>query len=156
MALTAKQEAACQAFVLSSDNKVKGNKSGAYREAYNTSNMKPASVNRVAKALFDNVKITSRVEELQNEIKSSLIADEIELQEFWTHVMRGNEIVAAIETESGVEVEVKPELKDRLKSSEMLGKAKTMFGDRKTVDLNVAGEIDNHWTVEFINATPKD
>jgi len=42
-----------------------GDKSEAYRYAYNTENMKPASVNRKAKDLFDNVKIRARVEELQ-------------------------------------------------------------------------------------------
>lgn len=42
-----------------------GDKSEAYRHAYNTENMKPTSVNRKAKELFDNGKITARMEELQ-------------------------------------------------------------------------------------------
>lgn len=143
MALTAKQESACQAFVLSKNPDVKGNKSGAYREAYNTSKMKPVSVNRVAKRLFDQVNIRSRVEELQNKIKSALIADEIELQEFWTSVMRGEEVVEATTTEEGVDIEVKPEVKDRLKSSELLGKTKMMFVEKKIVEItNPADELE--------------
>lgn len=61
--LTAKQESFCQAYIKL------GDKSAAYREVYDTSKMKPASVNRLAVALFDNIKITSRVAELQNELK---------------------------------------------------------------------------------------
>lgn len=133
--LTPKQEAACQAYVLSPNNKIKGNKSAAYRVAYNTDNMKPESVNRLAKKLFDGIKIRSRVEELQNEIKSALIADEIELQEFWTSTMRG-EVVVYIDPETGAEI--KPEMKDRLKASEYMGKAKTMFVEKKQIDLNVS------------------
>ena len=56
--LTAKQEVACQKY------RELRNKSAAYRSAYNTQNMKPATVNRKAKALFDQDKIKARVAEL--------------------------------------------------------------------------------------------
>ena len=57
--LTPKQEAAAQAFVEC------GDKSEAYRRAYDTSNMKPETVNREAFRLFENPKIATRVKELQ-------------------------------------------------------------------------------------------
>lgn len=41
-----------------------GNATEAYRQAYDTSNMKPESINRLAKANLDNVKIASRLAEL--------------------------------------------------------------------------------------------
>lgn len=63
MSLTQKQETFCQAYVET------GNLSEAYRIAYATENMKPESVNRKAKELHDNVKITARIAELQGEIK---------------------------------------------------------------------------------------
>jgi len=59
--LTVKQEKACQAYVEC------GDKSKAYRTAYNTTNMKPATVNRAAKELFDNPKMTAREQELRAE-----------------------------------------------------------------------------------------
>lgn len=59
--LTDKQEHFCQQFL------ILGNKSEAYRAAFNTSNMKPATVNRAAKELYDNPKITARIKELQEE-----------------------------------------------------------------------------------------
>ena len=58
MALTPKQEAFALAYVET------GNASEAYRRAYNAGKMKPDSVNRKAKELLDNGKITARVSEL--------------------------------------------------------------------------------------------
>jgi phage terminase small subunit len=59
--LTPKQEAFSLAYIET------GNASEAYRQAYNAENMKPETVNRNAKALLDNNKIATRVEELQAE-----------------------------------------------------------------------------------------
>ena len=64
MALTPKQEKACQAYVKL------GDKSAAYREAYSTKKMKAATINRKAVELFQNGKVTARVEELQKKIES--------------------------------------------------------------------------------------
>lgn len=57
--LTIKQEAFCIAYIET------GNASEAYRRAYSCSAMKPESVNRKAKELVDNVKITARLQELR-------------------------------------------------------------------------------------------
>lgn len=57
--LTPKQEAAAQAYVEC------GDKSEAYRRCYVTSGMKPATINRAAFELFENPKMTARVQELQ-------------------------------------------------------------------------------------------
>jgi phage terminase small subunit len=59
-ALTAKQEGFCN-LVAASGCSI----TDAYRSAYNTSKMKPASVHRNAKQLRDNTKITSRIQELR-------------------------------------------------------------------------------------------
>jgi phage terminase small subunit len=73
MALTEKQERFCQAYIRL------GDKSAAYREAYDASSMKPESINRKAVELFDDGKITARVKELQDEVKSrnDVTVDEI-------------------------------------------------------------------------------
>lgn len=57
--LTPKQEKFAQKYVEC------GNASEAYRQSYDVSDMKPESINRKAKELLDNGKITARVEELQ-------------------------------------------------------------------------------------------
>lgn len=59
--ITAKQEKACQVFIET------GCKSTAYREAYNTAKMKPATINRKAFDLFETDIVMARVEELQAE-----------------------------------------------------------------------------------------
>lgn len=58
--LTPKQEKFCQLYI------ELGNASEAYRQSYDCSKMKSESVNRLAKSLLDNIKITSRISELQN------------------------------------------------------------------------------------------
>ena len=58
MALTQKQEAFCLAHIET------GNASEAYRRVYNTSRMKAETINRKAKELMDNGKITARLIEL--------------------------------------------------------------------------------------------
>lgn len=71
--LTLKQENFCQAYIRL------GDKSAAYREAYNASKMKAESVNRKAVELFENGNITARITELQGEVKkrNDVTIDEI-------------------------------------------------------------------------------
>jgi hypothetical protein len=45
-----------------------GNASEAYRKAYNAGNMKPESINRKAKEVMDNVKVTARIKELREPV----------------------------------------------------------------------------------------
>ena len=61
--LTSKQETFCLAYLET------GNASEAYRHAYNSSNMKPETVNRNAKATLDNSKIAARIEELREPVR---------------------------------------------------------------------------------------
>ncbi len=55
--LTPKQERFAQLYI------ELGNASEAYRQSYSASGMKPATVNRNAKALLDNNKIATRIDE---------------------------------------------------------------------------------------------
>lgn len=58
--LTEKQEKFCHAYIET------GSQTAAYRAAgYDCSKMKPESVNRLAKGVYDNVKIQSRLAELR-------------------------------------------------------------------------------------------
>jgi phage terminase small subunit len=59
MQMTQKQESFCLAYIET------GNATEAYRRAYNTNGMKPETINRAAKELFDNPKITARLNELR-------------------------------------------------------------------------------------------
>jgi phage terminase small subunit len=61
--MTQRQELFCLAYIET------GNASKAYRQAYNTERMKPATVNRKAKESMDNGKITARIEELRASVR---------------------------------------------------------------------------------------
>lgn len=61
--LTPKQEGFCLDYIAT------GNASEAYRRNYDVSKTSAASVNRLAKALVDNVKIASRIEDLRAPIR---------------------------------------------------------------------------------------
>ena len=60
MSLTIKQEKFCMVYVET------GNASEAYRQAYNCENMKEATINRNAKMMIDDNKISTRVKELKS------------------------------------------------------------------------------------------
>lgn len=83
--LTPKQEAFCVAYIET------GNASEAYRVSYDCSRMKPASINRTAKEMLDNPKITARLEELRQAVleRHETTVDDllIELEEARTTAM---------------------------------------------------------------------
>lgn len=66
--LTPKQELFCKSIVYDGMNY-----SDAYRNSYNTERMTDKSINEKASLLKDNVKIKSRIKELQDEIDSPKI-----------------------------------------------------------------------------------
>lgn len=70
--LTVKKEAACQAYIKL------GDKSAAYRSVFNTSRMKPETVNQRAYELFKESEVTARIEFLQQNIANR---NEIEIDE---------------------------------------------------------------------------
>ena len=81
--LTPKQEAAVHEYM-----KNGGNKSAAYRHAYNTGNMKESTINVKACELFKEGKVSVRVEALQEEVRKDSIADIQEIKEFFTNTLR--------------------------------------------------------------------
>lgn len=62
--LTVKQEAFCNYYIET------GNASEAYRRAFCCQKMKPSTINRMAFDLLNNRKITARIKELQEDMKS--------------------------------------------------------------------------------------
>ena len=83
MALTAKQEAFCQAIADGLSQ------ADAYRRAYKAEKMKPESVQRMAHKLIKDLKVTSRVQELQSELKS---------KQLWTREQSVTTIMLGLES----------------------------------------------------------
>lgn len=67
MALTAKQESFCLAYLET------GNASEAYRQCYDASKMTSESINRKAKELMDNGKIAARLKDLTHQATSNAV-----------------------------------------------------------------------------------
>lgn len=93
--LTIKQEKFCNYYVET------GNASEAYRRAYSCANLKPESVNRLAIQLLNNIKITSRVAELQEEQKAKSDITKEEIIGLCVKVIRGELITDGVEDRDG-------------------------------------------------------
>jgi len=119
--LTAKQESACLKYLEC------GDKSEAYRHAYNTSNMKPETINRNAHALFKNNKIATRVAELQAKIERRT---EITVEKILKQLEEDREFARRLANPSSA-----------VRVTELLGKHLGMFVDRFEGNLTVKGPL---------------
>ena len=99
MKLTSKQENFCHAFI------ELGNASDAYRACYDIGQMKPATINRSAKELIDNPKITARIEELRapvvERVRITLESHLDEMQRLKDLALQKDNINAALTAEMG-------------------------------------------------------
>jgi len=86
----------------------------------------------VSSRLYKNAEIQAYIRQLTSEMKASKIANAIERQEFWTSVMRGEEA-----TGTDNEGNEYTDMKDKLKASELLGKAQSDFVDKSVVEVNI-------------------
>lgn len=123
MDLTQKEEKACQEYLKC------GDKSKAYRLAYNCKNMKPETINSKASLLFSKDKIRARVEELQKKIEKKNILSAQELQEELSSYIRDEKEEECIVTEGVGDgcsqarlMNKKVTPKDKLKAIELLAK----------------------------------
>lgn len=125
MALTLKQENFCLAYLET------GNASEAYRRAYDAENMKPESVNRLAKAQLDNVKIASRLEELRAPI---IAKTQLTVEDLLAELEEARRL--AIETETPAPA-----------VSATMGKAKLLGFDKQIIDqtVRVVDDGSNEW-----------
>lgn len=125
MALTPKQEKFCLAYLET------GNASEAYRRAYAAENMKPESVNRLAKAQLDNVKIASRLEELRAPI---IAKTQLTVEDLLAELEEARRL--AIETETPAPA-----------VSATMGKAKLLGFDKQIIDqtVRVVDDGSNEW-----------
>ena len=93
--------------------------SDAYRESYNASNMKPATINREASVLMSNPMITQRVERLQQQKDRAVIASSLSDRERVLTKLRDT-----LDTTEGG-----PAVTAQLRAAELLGKSIGIFKD---------------------------
>lgn len=158
--LTIKQEAFAQAYIRL------GDKSAAYREAYNTSKMKSETVNNLAYRLFEKDDIRARITELQSKVAA--IAEkkfEITAEEMLRHlnILRNSRIDEYVEykefsvpklNKNGVKCGTTKETRLVFKPFDKLTKEQLMCIE--SIKQNRYGEIEfklhgKEWTIEKIN-----
>jgi phage terminase small subunit len=157
--LTLKQEAFCQAYIRL------GDKSAAYREAYNTSRLKDKSVNELASTLSSGIKVASRIAFLQSKVAA--IAEKkfnITAEEMLRHlnILRNARIDEYVEfkvvtvpifNKAGKKIGTKKETKVAFKTFDKLTKEQLMCIEsiketRYGIEIKLHGK---EWTIEKIN-----
>lgn len=140
MALTAKQEAFCQAIV-----KGKG-PSDAYRSAYNAEKMKPAVIAVKASELLANGKVAVMIELLRKPVMEKVV-EKISIDKSWvieklvTIVGMGMQAEAVIDNNGEVSGEYKQNLAASNKALELVGKEFGMFVEKKEIKLTSVQEM---------------
>ncbi|MCI3027702.1 terminase small subunit [Desemzia sp. C1] len=95
-----------------------------------------------AAKLLENVSVKDYIEERLEEIKSQKVADQQEIMEFLTSVMRGEVSEEQLLTvkegfDEHVELHTKhPDVNNRTKAAQMLGKRYAMWVDKGEVDIS--------------------
>ena len=85
-------------------------------------------------------KLRPWIDKVMNERHSNAIATQVEIQKFFTSVVRG-EVKEEVVSNSGKILEVPASTKDRLKAAECMGRAYGMFTERKEISGNLNIEI---------------
>jgi len=134
--LTPKQEKFCQLYI------ELGNASEAYRQSYDAEDMNQNTVNRNAKALLDNNKITTRLDEIRKEHakRHNITVDTLLL-----------ELEEARKLALNLEIQERPQVSAAVSAT--LGKAKILGLDKVVLEHTGANggpieTINSHTTVE--------
>ena len=142
--LTIKQKRFADEYIIS------GNATEAYKKAgYSASNDRVANVE--GHKLLRNPKVQAHLDEQQKKLESSKIADQQEVLEFLTAVMRGEitEPLLVLDGDGYQKVmDAKPNVSTRKSAAVDLGKRYGLFVDRqeitqKTIDIKVGDWDDN-------------
>lgn len=125
--LTLKQQAFADAYI------ELGNATKAYLRAYpNVTKETTAKVN--ASRLLTNANVGAYIDERMEELKSERVADQQEVLETLTAILRGEASAGALKGVGGGEEEVindmPPTMSERIRAAELIGKRHRMWVDR--------------------------
>lgn len=135
--LTIKQQAFVDAYI------ELGNGGEAYKRAYpNVKRDETARVN--ASRLLTNANVKAYIDERMEQLKTERVADQQEILETLTAVIRGEARAATLVGVGGgeeyIEKNMPPTMGERIKAAELLGKRYRMWTEK--VDVEHSGEVD--------------
>ena len=129
--LTIKQQRFADEYIIS------GNATAAYKLAY-PSVKKDSAARANSSKLLTNTNVSEYIEERMEELRSEKVADQQEILEFLTSVVRGEQteqtLIGMGMGEQGV-TDIEIAANQRIKAAELLGKRYAMWTDKKQVDL---------------------
>lgn len=124
-----------------------GNATQAYLKAY--PNVKKENVAHAAGSrLLRNVKVSEYIAERMEQLKSEKVADQQEIMETLTAVLRGQTSGAALiglgMGEQNITHDMRPSVAEKIKAAELLGKRFAMWTDKQQVegDMSITIEVD--------------
>ncbi len=116
-----------------------GNATQAYLQAYpNVKKETTASTN--GSRMLGNAKVKAYIDERMEQLKSERVADQQEILEYLTAIMRGEhteETLRGIGEGAQTIDDIDVSAKDRIKAAEMLGKRYAMWTDKQEINANV-------------------
>lgn len=142
--LTIKQ----QAFA---DNYIKcGNATEAYLKVY-TNVKKEATARAAGSRLLANVNVSEYIAERMEELKSERVADQQEILETLTAVLRGEvngaTLIGMGMGEQDISEDMKPSVAEKIKAAELLGKRYAMWTDKQQIDglvpVTIVNDLDD-------------
>lgn len=104
---------------------------------------------RTAKEIgFENLTkphLKEYIDERMKQLESERVATADEVLQYLTRVMRGeeNEKIIKIIDDEEVTIELPPDIKERTKAAELLGKKHAIFTDKKEVDINIDKSLED-------------
>ena len=115
----------------------------AYLKAGYSKNMKDNSITTAVNKILKKTLVKSYHEELQAKVtekaEKETIASALELKEFLTRVVRGEEEEPTI-TADGV-YHTEPKIQTKIKAVELLGKTHAMFIEKREVTAEISGDV---------------
>lgn len=142
--LTQKQEKAVLHYI---EN---GNKTKAFKYAYDTSRMKDKSINERASRFFSEIKVSTRVDEIRAKAESSTILNTQQKKELLTIIANHNAKILDGE-----------KMLDPASARAAIAELNKMDGDYSPNKLEHTGEdggpikTENKWTIEFKDSDDK-
>lgn len=118
----------------------------AYQSALNAGYSENYAKNATKFLLENNGQISSYIEERMKKLESKTIANQTEILQFLTRIVRGEEkeeVLVNVGNFEQEKQEIKISAKDRIKAAELLGKRYGSWIDKQEVDINLPTFIDD-------------
>jgi len=121
-----------------------GNATQAYLRAY-PNVKKETTASAAGTRMLGNVRVKAYIEERMKQLKTERVADQQEILETLTSVLRGEATAATLrgigEGAQVIEEDMPPTMGERIKAAELLGKRYRMWTEK--VDVEHSGEVDS-------------